>query len=363
MADLTRQPGESLREFTQRRALTLQRAQKSDNSGGNGNGSGAPPPKRDGKLYLRYPLDSIFDSTDYFRFYVVKYVPPGLGSAAATGQILQNGGAPLQASNSEISNNGYNRRVIHDSSKIIIDLPMPLALSDKTSVGWSDGQMNTVTSLVGSFAQQLMDSKGSFTGNIKDAVNELTSRLSAAGMGGMVQIAQNALVSMMINMVPGTGQFTFSDLLQRQNGIVINPNTEFLFNAPKLRQFNFTFSFVPRSEKEAQTVKDIIRNFKKHMAPKRTITNISGNVGGGFLQAPDIFKLEYRTGNNPHQFLNKFKFCALTNMVVNYSGGQGYMSYEDGTPVLTTITLGFNELTPIYAEDYDTDYAKGGVGF
>ena len=352
--------GESLRERTQRLAREAQ-----GRSGGNdgGNNGGNEPPKRDGKLYLRYPLDAIFDSTDYFRFYVVKYVPPGLGPAASAGQIIQSGGAPLQASNSEISNNGYNRKVIHDSSKLIIDLPMPLALSDKTSVGWSDGQMNTVTSLVGSFAQELMDSKGSFTGNIKDAVKELTSRLSAAGMGGMVQIAQNALVSMMINMVPGTGQFTFSDLLKRQNGIVINPNTEFLFNAPKLRQFNFTFSFVPRSEKEAQMVKDIIRNFKKHMAPKRTITNISGNVGGGFLQAPDIFKLEYRTGNNPHQFLNKFKFCALTNMVVNYSGGNGYMSYEDGTPVLTTITLGFNELTPIYAEDYDTEYAKGGVGF
>jgi hypothetical protein len=344
-----------------RAQIAARQSQSVDTS--SGRQSDQPPKKKDGKLYLRYPLDSIFDSTDYFRFYVVKYVPPGLGAAAAAGQILQSGGAPLQASNSEISNKGSDRRVIHDRSKTIIDLPMPLALSDKTSVGWSDGQMNTVTSLVGSFAQQLMDSKGSFTGNIKDAVNELTTRLSAAGMGGMVQIAQNALVSMMINMVPGTGQFGFTDVLQRQSGLVINPNTEFLFNAPKLRQFNFTFTFVPRSEKEAQMVKDIIRNFKKHMAPKRTITNISGNVGGGFLQAPDIFKLEYRTGNNPHQFLNKFKFCALTNMVVNYSGGNGYMSYEDGTPVLTTITLGFNELTPIYAEDYDTDYAKGGVGF
>ena len=40
-----------------------------------------------------------------------------------------------------------------------------------------------------------------------------------------------------------------------------------------------------------------------------------------------------------------------------------YASYDDGTPVAMTMVLRFGELTPIYAEDYDSEFAQGGVGF
>lgn len=304
-------------------------------------------PQEGGIPYLRYPLDAIYESTDYMRFSVIKYIPPGLGAAA----------------NSFKAGSSYEsiRKREHDSAVAHIDLPMPLAIADSSQVSWSEGNMNSIAAIVGSFAQDLMNSDGNFDENAIRGLRNLQQRFSRAGMGGMVQVAQDALVSLMINMIPGA-ELSFTDALARNRGLVINPNTEFLFRGPQLRKFNFAFTFVARSKKEGEEIKKIIRSFKQYMAPKKNTT--SGGAQGAFLQAPDIFKIRYMTGTNDHPFLNKFKYCALQNMTVNYSNsGSGYMSYEDGTPVMTTMVLAFNELTPIYAEDYDAKGGKGGVGF
>lgn len=296
--------------------------------------------------YLRYPYDAILESTDYMRFSVIKYVPPGLAAAAGSFNVT--------------SSYDKTRKREHDKAVAHIDLPMPLALVDSNNVSWSEGNMNSIAAIVGSFAQDLMNSDGSFNQNAMTAFSNLTQRFSRANMGGMVQLGQDALVSLMINMIPGA-ELSLGDAIARNRGLVINPNTEFLFRGPQLRKFNFAFTFVARSQKESEEIKQIIRSFKKYMAPKKNTT--SGGAQGAFLQAPDIFKIRYMTGRNEHQFLNKFKYCALQNVTVNYSNGSGYMSYEDGTPIVTTMVLAFNELTPIYSEDYDAEGGLGGVGF
>jgi hypothetical protein len=74
------------------------------------------------------------------------------------------------------------------------------------------------------------------------------------------------------------------------------------------------------------------------------------------------------TGKNEHQFLNKFIIAALTNVQINYTGSGTYMTYNDEskTPVHMVMQLSFQELSPVYAEDYD-DFGNedniGGVGF
>ena len=58
------------------------------------------------------------------------------------------------------------------------------------------------------------------------------------------------------------------------------------------------------------------------------------------------------SGGRPHPFLNQFKICALNTMSVNYTGSGTYATYSDATPVHMVMTLTFQELTPIYREDY-----------
>jgi hypothetical protein len=59
-----------------------------------------------------------------------------------------------------------------------------------------------------------------------------------------------------------------------------------------------------------------------------------------------------------HPYLNKFKECALTNCNVNYTPEGTYMSFKDGAMVSYQLDLTFQELEPIYDDDYselDTD--------
>ena len=124
-----------------------------------------------------------------------------------------------------------------------------------------------------------------------------------------------------------------------------------------MRAFDFSWDIVPRSENEALEVKKIIKLLKTRLAPKN---DRSGTTG--FLNSPDIFRISYMKGGDAHPFLNAFKACALSNMTVNYSASGTYATYDDGTPVHMNMSLKFQELNPIYAEDYGDDSLTG-VGY
>ena len=78
-----------------------------------------------------------------------------------------------------------------------------------------------------------------------------------------------------------------------------------------------------------------------------------------FLRAPHVFTIEYLKGNvdsqpginliSPNNFQ---KACALTNCSVDYTPLGSYSTYTDGTMVAYTLSLQFQEITPIYASDY-----------
>jgi hypothetical protein len=107
---------------------------------------------------------------------------------------------------------------------------------------------------------------------------------------------------------------------------------------------------VPRSKKESDQIKDIIRFFKSESAAQKGAAG--GDAAGLFLKSPSVFKLQYMSGGKPHPFLNQFKMCALNAMSVNYTASGTYATYSDATPVHMNMSLTFQELTPIYREDY-----------
>ena len=137
---------------------------------------------------------------------------------------------------------------------------------------------------------------------------------------------------------------------------------ELLFNGVTLRSFSFSFDLAPRDERESDTIKRMLRIFKQNMQAKRSSDGTS-NSSGLFLRSPNVFQLNYKTGRRNHNFLHKFKPMALLNMAVNYTGAGTYATYDDTTPVHMKLDLSFQELNPIYSEDYDSEEGKEGVGF
>jgi hypothetical protein len=147
-------------------------------------------------------------------------------------------------------------------------------------------------------------------------------------------------------------------LITRATGQVLQSNLELLFSGVTLRAFPFSFDFTPRDAAEGEMVKQIIRILKMSMLPKGGAPGARNPL---FINSPNLFQLEYKTGNKAHPFLNRFKVCALTDLQVNYTGSGAYATYGDGTPVHINVGMQFKEINPIYAEDYTDE--PGGVGF
>ena len=120
--------------------------------------------------------------------------------------------------------------------------------------------------------------------------------------------------------------------------------------------FNYNFRFTPRTDSEAETVRTIIKVFKKTMAPKRR--------GKVFLSVPAVYKIKYvyNSERKDHPFLNKIKPCALSGFNVQYAPDGSYMTYEDGSMTSYNVSMTFKELEPIYNDDI-RDVDRSTTGF
>ena len=110
-----------------------------------------------------------------------------------------------------------------------------------------------------------------------------------------------------------------------------------MFEGIGRREFSYEFTFIPKDRAEADIIKQIVYEFKFHMA--------SNYTDGTFreMEIPSFFNIIYRYKNKDNEHLNKISTCALENMDVSY-GGDRFVGYEEGVPQTTKISLKFKEL-------------------
>ena len=66
-------------------------------------------------------------------------------------------------------------------------------------------------------------------------------------------------------------------------------------------------------------------------------------------------------GGNEHDYLNKFKECAMMSSTVNYTPDGSYATYSDGSMVSYQLTVNFQEIEPVFDKDYES--VQGTVGY
>jgi len=305
-------------------------------------------PKRPLQPTLRYPYDILNDFTDYLQINVVEYTSSGKSS----GQDKE--GKPIINFGDLVGSPGSRKNTGRKLIRSII-LPIPSNVQDGNTVNYEDSRLNGLTGAVASAASGLMNASFSNLGeNIENVTKEFGKNMGGAGT------AQDLINKFFVSQAAGLvgGNLSVNSLLAREQGAIFNPNMELLFNGPTIRSFRFQFKMTPRNQKEGQEVRQIIREFKRSMAPK--VTAVGGPPGNNnlFLKTPDVFELTYRQGQRDHKFLNKFKQCVLQDISVNYTGEGTYATYDDGTPVSMIMDLTFKELEPIYDTDYYTDESR-----
>jgi len=284
----------------------------------------------------RYPIKNINASDDFLKITSFEYKPPGL-NLGDTGSFAQ------KSSDDIVSEGGYGSA----TGRGTVILPMPQSIISTAGASWGVGNMDPLQTAILGVTKSAVSN--GFDGGISAATNLLNNLKSAAQTAGGQSAVQTFFATKATAALLGDGNFTQN--LSRETGSVFNSNTELLFNgvAPP-RSFSFSFDLVPRSEAESKVIKEIILFFKKESAAQKGAE--TGGAAGLFLKSPSVFKVQYMSGGKSHPFLHQFKICALNSMSVNYTGSGTYATYSDATPVHMQMILSFQELTPIYREDY-----------
>jgi len=133
-------------------------------------------------------------------------------------------------------------------------------------------------------------------------------------------------------------------------GKVTNNRMEMLFEGVDRRNFSFSFKMMPKSNKEAKDVKQIVDMFRFYMAPSFDTTSIG--TSRTFI-VPATFDIQYMHLGNENKYLTKISTCVLTSCNVTYGGErvQFFRPDEIGSaPVETGIELSFRELEVITRE-------------
>tara|TARA_B100001121_G_scaffold186442_1_gene162800 strand:- start:925 stop:2307 length:1383 start_codon:yes stop_codon:yes gene_type:complete len=235
---------------------------------------------------------------------------------------------------------------VQGKSHTTIYLPITGQATDTMSVSYENGTLNFLeAAALETIRTALTDDKDNAVGGVGGVLGGLIDSMSGVNNEEIQKVIGSAGAAAALRAFGSN--VTATQVFSRQEGKALNPNLELLFKSPELRNFSFQYKFSPRSAPEAKAVKSIIKAFKKAMAPKR------GNEGSFFLQAPDIFELTYLNKNMIHSSMNKFKTCALKSCTVNYAPEGTYATFPDGVMHSYVMSLGFTEIDPVFAEDYD----------
>lgn len=264
---------------------------------------------------LRYPADLQTAQQDVIKFNMIKYSPRKFKSGEGTINPIQ------------------ERREITDELIIgSVFLPIPGGIMDTNAVSWGSDSMDPIQSMLANIAMSAIGGGGAAGADATGGSIDDTANQSAD--------AKEWVKSYFAQAATGT-----TNLLSRTQGAITNPNMELLFSGPTLRPFTFTFKLSARGTKDRDQIRQIIRFFKQGMAVQRTQSQL-------FLKAPHTFKIQYLHKNKDHPYINKIKECALQSFTVNYTPEGNYMTFADGLMTSYEITMQFQELEPIFNDDY-----------
>ena len=125
---------------------------------------------------------------------------------------------------------------------------------------------------------------------------------------------------------------------------VIDPGYFQNYTGSTPRTFTMAYTLVPQSQKEAQTIKDIILWFKQYSSP--TFVENTPLMG-----APFVFNISF-AGNQYITDMFKMDKCVLTGISVDYASDGSFMLFKDGFPKQIGLALNFAEVELKYAQEY-----------
>jgi hypothetical protein len=183
---------------------------------------------------------------------------------------------------------------------------------------------------------ELGERERGITGIVDDVLSGLTRVGSLVARVGVAGVAPDAITG-------GIGLRT---------GRIVNPNVKATFRGINIRNFSFTFNMIPSSPEEASTIAGIVQKFRSAAYP--ATTSAGSTEYSLFLKYPQkcditIFPSPVDEGGDP-QYQVKFKPCYIDSVSVTRNA-EGNSYFADGSPIQTSMTVGFVEQEVLTQED------------
>ena len=250
------------------------------------------------------------------------------------------GGTKSNAANKGNKQSGPNSlQVAQKATKampVCIALYMPPSVQVSYGAKYGDADIGVMAETVNAGIKAFMNTSGTMN-TIKAVGGTAFEGLKAGAAGGLKAVTD----------VAAKGS---SAVFAINTGSIITPRMELMFEGIMRRTFSFNFTFLPKSEPEADIVEQIVKKFKYHMASNYGTGGLGGVDGVREMEIPDFFNIRYMHQNKVNPHLNLIKQCVLTKTDVEY-GSDRYKAYADGRPQTTKLSLSFQELE-IITKDY-----------
>lgn len=135
--------------------------------------------------------------------------------------------------------------------------------------------------------------------------------------------------------------------------VTVNPNLATTFNGVAIRQFIFQFKFFPKSAKESEQVKRIIKVLRLNAYPDEVLI---GSIPVGF-EYPNMFRIRLLSGGTNRLYENvgtPIKMAYLQNIQHAYNATASTF-HEDGSPTEIDLSLTFFEYRALNRSDVEAE--------
>jgi hypothetical protein len=233
---------------------------------------------------------------------------------------------------------------ININNEFTIRLPIPASLQDQFGMDVADPKLD----VLGNSITALMAAGGS---RISQFANDVQGIESYRGIGGFVEAAKKLITDPAVKdltvdslaLFPGASDSKLGKWAQREIGRVRNPHHTMIFDGVQLKSYAFTWKFSPRSQEEAITLEEIIRNIKFYMHPQLSDTGFS-------MEYPHLAELQFVVGDN--KLVPNVKTSFLKNLTINGSAGGVPSFYKDGRSTIVEMGLAFQEINVQTRDDF-----------
>lgn len=217
-----------------------------------------------------------------------------------------------------------------------VTLPYPISLSDNQNHNWENTE-----GAIAQITNNILSPSGGGNGGSSDPGDPGSKKNNS----GKFKKAQK-FASAVLKKVLGDGKKMYGATMNEMGvrKAIIDPGYFQNYNGSTPRSFTMAYTLVPQSQKDAQTIKDIILWFKQYSSP--TFVPNTPIMG-----APFIFNISF-AGNQYITDMFKMDKCVLTGISVDYASDGSFMLYKDGFPKQIGLALNFAEVELKYAQDY-----------